>query len=100
MQRKKELLWTGIKRAQLEYGSFSSQQQFVYLIVGDIEIDNMSKSAEYPVLFSVDKHKLHSFEPNMIELLMEWTIRDDRTFIDFCGMKLLLPLIYASFAYS
>jgi len=69
----------------LEYASFSSQQQFVYTVIKDIEVDNMSKTAEYPVLFSVDKQKLHSFEPYMIELLAEWSLRDERTFVDFCG---------------
>jgi hypothetical protein len=53
----------------------------------DLEVDTMFKSAEYPVLFATNKAKLFQFNPNLLETLIEWSVRDKRTTVHYFGMQ-------------
>jgi hypothetical protein len=88
-QQKKDILWTSIDSVQLEYTKFTNEDQFVYLLIHDVEVRNMLPKAEYPVLFGLNRQKLHNFEPDVLEVLLEWSTRDSRTFVDYCGVRML-----------
>jgi hypothetical protein len=65
----------------------STLQYYVYFTMRDLEVDTLFKNAEYPVLFAMNKAKLFQFNPNLLETLIEWSVRDKRTTIHYFGMK-------------
>lgn len=76
----------------MEYVKFSSTSQYLYFVCEDIEAETLFNTAEYPVLFIVDKSQLHNYTPNMLELLVEWNERDNRIFTEYVGLR-MLPFI-------
>eukprot|EP01130_Rhizamoeba_saxonica_P018160 TRINITY_DN9008_c0_g1_i1.p1 TRINITY_DN9008_c0_g1~~TRINITY_DN9008_c0_g1_i1.p1 ORF type:complete len:1235 (-),score=269.52 TRINITY_DN9008_c0_g1_i1:19-3240(-) len=88
----KELLYATISTIDADYSQFSSSKNYLYFIIEDFEIDTMFERAEYPVLLATDRKKLYEFEANFTEILLEWISRDDRTYIDYLGLR-VLPFI-------
>jgi len=86
-----EALYTTITEINMELSKMSSYQYYVYLTVHELEIDTMFKTAEYPVLFTTDRRTLHSIKPNLLEALVEWSVRDKHTIVQYLGAR-LLPL--------
>ncbi len=87
----REALYTTITEINMELSKMSSYQYYVYLTVHELEIDTMFKTAEYPVLFTTDRRTLHSIKPNLLEALVEWSVRDKHTIVQYLGAR-LLPL--------
>jgi hypothetical protein len=89
---KKDMLWLSVTEISAEYGKFLNEQQYLYAVMHDMEIDTMLPNPEYPVLFGVNRRRLYGANPHLFETLVEWSSRDGRTFVDYAGVR-LLPFI-------
>lgn len=89
---KKDMLWLSMTELSAEYGRFVNEQQYLYAVVHDMEVDTMLPDPEYPVLFGVNRKRLYGANPHLFETLVEWSTRDARTFVDYVGVR-VLPFI-------
>lgn len=78
-----------LQKVQLEVSQFSNMQHSVFFVIQHAEANTLYSTAEYPVLFAVDRRALHGAHPRFMEFLVEWNVRNDRTFIDYIGLRVL-----------
>jgi hypothetical protein len=76
-------------KVQMELNQYSNLQHSLFFVMQGAESNTLSTLAEYPVLFGVDRRALHGAHPRFLEFLVEWNVREDRTFIDYIGLRVL-----------
>eukprot|EP01126_Amoeba_proteus_P066062 TRINITY_DN9497_c0_g1_i3.p1 TRINITY_DN9497_c0_g1~~TRINITY_DN9497_c0_g1_i3.p1 ORF type:complete len:574 (-),score=96.62 TRINITY_DN9497_c0_g1_i3:181-1797(-) len=91
-EEEKELMYLSTNGIQLNFSLLSTLDRYIYFVIRDLEIDTMVSGCEYPVMFLVDRKKLLNYEANMLELLFQWSSKNNSTFVDFFGFR-LLPVI-------
>jgi hypothetical protein len=78
-----------LHKVQLEVSQYSNLQHSIFFVIQGAEANTLSPTAEYPVLFGVDRRALHGAHPRFMEFLVEWNVREQRTFIDYIGLRVL-----------
>jgi len=88
-QDETEIVHGSVQNIKFQLVGHGGRFYIAYFTIGDGEVDNMSPTAEYPVLFATDKRKLQGFKANFVEALCEFTFRDNKTSVDYVGLRLL-----------